>query len=74
MIDERRLQPVLSERIAEVARNDFPESELGTALWLLRGCADDADRMGALPGADGDTSLIRPQRTYVADPHCARGC
>ena len=33
-------EPVLSDRIVALARSDFPDSELGTALWLLRECAD----------------------------------
>ena len=30
--------PVFSERIIALVRNDFPDSELRTALWLLREC------------------------------------
>ena len=48
----------LSERIIELARNDFPDSELGTALWLLRECSDDAERMSALLDADGDLTTL----------------
>ena len=49
---------VLSKRIIELAHNDFPDSELGTALWLLRECADDEERMSALLDADGDLTTL----------------
>lgn len=50
--------PVLSERIIAQVRAEFPDSELGTALWLLRECADDEDRMSALLDADGDLTML----------------
>jgi hypothetical protein len=50
--------PVMSERIIALVRNDFPDAELGTALWLLRECADDEERMGALLDADGDLTTL----------------
>jgi hypothetical protein len=50
--------PVLSERIIALVRDDFPDSELGTALWLLRECADDDERMSALCDADGDLTML----------------
>ena len=50
--------PVLSEAIIGLARNDFPGSELGTALWLLRECAHDDERMSALLDADGDLTTL----------------
>ena len=50
--------PVLSERIIALVRNDFPDSELGTALWLLRECVGDEERMSALLDADGDLTTL----------------
>lgn len=50
--------PVMSERIIALVRNDFPDTELRTALWLLRECADDEERMGALLDADGDLTTL----------------
>ena len=50
--------PVLSERIIALARDDFPDSELGTALWLLRECSDDEERMSVLLEADGDLTTL----------------
>lgn len=50
--------PVMSERIIALVRNDFPDAELRTALWLLRECADDEERMGALLDADGDLTTL----------------
>lgn len=67
-----RPQPALSERIVALVRTDFPECELGTALWLLRECTDDDERMGALVDADGDLATLvlaiedRMQREQVA--------
>jgi hypothetical protein len=48
----------LSDRIVALARDEFPDSELGTALWLLRECADDEERMSALLEADGDLTTL----------------
>lgn len=50
--------PVLSDRIVALARDEFPDSELGTALWLLRECADDEERMSVLLEADGDLTTL----------------
>lgn len=50
--------PVLSERIIDIVRRDYPNSELRTALWLLRECADDEERMGVLLEADGDLATL----------------
>ncbi len=50
--------PVLSGGIIALARDDFPESELGTALWLLRECDDDDQRMSVLMDADGDLATL----------------
>ncbi len=48
----------LSEQIIALVRDDFPDSELGTALWLLRECVDDDERMSALLDADGDLTTL----------------
>lgn len=50
--------PVLSEEIIALVRNEFPDSELRTALWLLRECADDEERMSVLLEADGDLTTL----------------
>lgn len=50
--------PVLGDRIIALARDDFPDSELGTALWLLRECANDEERMSVLLDADGDLTTL----------------
>ncbi len=50
--------PVLSERIIAMVQDDFPNSELRTALWLLRECADDGERMSVLLDADGDLTTL----------------
>lgn len=50
--------PVLAERIIALVRDDFPDSELGTALWLLRECSDDDERMSVLLDADGDLTTL----------------
>ncbi len=66
--------PVLSERIVELVRNDFPDSELGTALWLLRECSDDEERMSALLDADGDlTTLVLVIEDQAQLKHAAPG-
>ena len=48
----------LGEQIIALVRDDFPDSELGTALWLLRECADDDERMSVLLDADGDLTTL----------------
>lgn len=48
----------LSEHVIAKVEDDFPDSELNTALWLLRECASDDDRMGALLDADGDLATL----------------
>ena len=48
----------LSEHVIAKVEDDFPDSELNTALWLLRECASDDDRMGALLDADGDLDVL----------------
>ena len=64
--------PVLSERIMALARDDFPNSELGTALWLLRECADDDERMSVLLEADGDlTTLVLAIEDLVQSRYAA---
>jgi hypothetical protein len=50
--------PVLSEQIIALVRDDFGDSELGTALWLLRECEDDDERMSVLLDADGDLTTL----------------
>lgn len=50
--------PTLDERIVSLVRDDFPDSELGTALWLLRECDDDEQRMSVLLDADGDLTTL----------------
>ena len=66
--------PVLSDRIVALARNDFPDSELGTALWLLRECADDDDRISVLIEADGDlTTLVLAIEDLVRLSHPVSG-
>jgi hypothetical protein len=50
--------PVLSDRIIEMARAEFPDAELGTALWLLRECEEDQERIAALLDADGDLMTL----------------
>ena len=64
--------PVLSERIMALARDDFPNSELGTALWLLRECADDDERLSVLLEADGDlTTLVLAIEDLVQSRYAA---
>ena len=64
--------PVLSERIMALARDDFPNSELGTALWLLRECTDDDERMSVLLEADGDlTTLVLAIEDLVQSRYAA---
>lgn len=48
----------LSEHVIAKVEDDFPDSELNTALWLLRECSNDDDRMGALLDADGDLTTL----------------
>ena len=50
--------PRIGLQVTEVARREFPSAELGTALWLLRECADDEQRLGALIDADGDLMTL----------------
>ncbi len=60
----------LGARVVEMTRREFPTSELGTALWLLRECATDDDRIEALIDADGDlTTLVLAveERTRLAN-------
>lgn len=52
--DQRRL----GYRVVEMTRREFPTSELGTALWLLRECETDDDRIGALIDAHGDLTTL----------------
>ena len=55
-----------------LARDDFPNSELGTALWLLRECADDDERMSVLLEADGDlTTLVLAIEDLVQSRYAA---
>ena len=64
--------PALSDRIMALARDDFPNSELGTALWLLRECADDDERMSVLLEADGDlTTLVLAIEDLVQSRYAA---
>lgn len=51
-------EPALSDRVIAMARAEFPDSELRTALWLLRECEEDDERMGALLEADGDLTTL----------------
>jgi hypothetical protein len=58
----------LSEHVIAKVKEDFPDAELNTALWLLRECATDHDRLGALLDADGDLAtlvLATEERTKV---------
>jgi hypothetical protein len=48
----------LGDRVVERTRREFPASELGTALWLLRECATDAERIEVLIDADGDLTTL----------------
>jgi hypothetical protein len=50
--------PTLGKRVIDLARQEFPGSELGTALWLLRECPNDGERIGALIDADGDLTTL----------------
>ena len=66
--------PVLSERIIVMVQSDFPNSELRTALWLLRECADDDERMSVLLDADGDlTTLVLAIEDLARSGHAAAG-
>lgn len=63
-------EPVLSSRIIALARSDFPDSELRTALWLLRECANDEQRRSVLLDADGDlTTLVLAIEDLVHSEH-----
>lgn len=47
-----------SQHVVARVRDDFADAELGTALWLLRECVDDDERMAALLDADGDLATL----------------
>ncbi len=66
--------PVLSERIIAMVQSDFPNSELRTAFWLLRECADDDERMSVILDADGDlTTLVLAVEDLARSEHAASG-
>ena len=46
---DRQDERELGDRVVELTRREFPASELGTALWLLRECATDEERKTILP-------------------------
>lgn len=48
----------LDDRVVGIARREFPTLELGTALWLLRECRSDDERISALIRADGDLTTL----------------
>ena len=58
MIGTRVGELELGEHVIAKVKDDYPDSELNTALWLLRECANDDDRMGALLDADGDLATL----------------
>jgi hypothetical protein len=47
----------LTDQIVAAVRNDFPEAEMQTVLWLLQEC-DDGERAGVLTDADGDLATL----------------
>jgi hypothetical protein len=55
---DRQDERELGDRVVELTRREFPASELGTALWLLRECATDEERIEALTDADGDLTTL----------------